>query len=555
MNQVLSAKQATQFQTAMQHLIAGKSETALGMARILASERPDAADAHQLLGMCLGERGLAEEASSAFERALFLLPGNRVVLKNFTAFLVKQGALFRSRQQFDAATAFLQRAVKLTPDHPFAWAELGMALRLNGDIDGALSAFEKAVNLGGDTPAIRNAINGTLQDAGQLETALLGAYQLVNENPGYAGAQETLTNILWENRQRLPREDDPFHLFRLAVKQQPENTELHISFVRMLLSAKYWDEALAVLFPLRQRQPDNPVLAWYFAEALENTGQVDEASRLFSRVASKWNNDVGFLNAYTRHAFRRMEIDLANKCASHAVALDPGNQEAWANLGIVWRLRNDEREFWLFDYENLIEYIQIAPPSGYASNEEFLTALHEQLELMHQVSGEPINQSVRGGSQTPGRLFGRNDPLLNELWFTLQAAVENWLGALPKDATHPFLSRNLMGARSVGSWSVRLASAGSHSNHIHNQGWLSSAFHVSLPDEVKIGSDAQNGWLQFGSPLESLGLELPARRLIQPKAGCLALFPSYMWHGTVPFTSKHARLTIAFDMLPATRTK
>ncbi|WOX04786.1 putative 2OG-Fe(II) oxygenase [Microbulbifer pacificus] len=555
MNQVLSATQATQFQKAMQHLIAGKSQTALGMARDLASEQPGAADAHQLLGMCLGEQGFPAEASSAFERALSLLPGNRVVLKNFTAFLVKQGKLFRSRHQFDAATAFLQRAVKLMPDHRFAWAELGMALRLTGDIDGALSAFDKAVKLGGGTPALRNAINGTLQDAGQLETAVRGAQQLVNENPGYAGAQETLANILWENRQRLPREDDPFRLFRRAVKQQPENTELHISFVRMLLSAKYWDEALNVLLPLRLRQPDNPVLSWYFAEALENTGEVEAASRLFSSIASKWNNNAGFLNAYTRHAFRRKEIDLANECASRAVVVDPGNQEAWANLGIFWRLQNDAREYWLFDYENLIEYIQIAPPSGYASNEEFLTVLQKKLESMHQVSGEPINQSVRGGSQTPGRLFGRKDPVLNELWLALQSAVENWLGTLPRDAKHPFLSRNLKAVRSVGSWSVRLASAGRHSNHIHNQGWLSSAFHVSLPHEVQIGDKAQNGWLQFGSPLESLGLELPARRLIQPKAGCLALFPSYMWHGTVPFTGEQARLTIAFDMQPTAGTK
>jgi hypothetical protein len=30
----------------------------------------------------------------------------------------------------------------------------------------------------------------------------------------------------------------------------------------------------------------------------------------------------------------------------------------------------------------------------------------------------------------------------------------------------------------------------------------------------------------------------------------LALFPSYMWHGTVPFTQGAERLTIAFDLVP-----
>jgi hypothetical protein len=30
----------------------------------------------------------------------------------------------------------------------------------------------------------------------------------------------------------------------------------------------------------------------------------------------------------------------------------------------------------------------------------------------------------------------------------------------------------------------------------------------------------------------------------------LVLFPSYLWHGTVPFSSNQARLTVAFDAVP-----
>jgi hypothetical protein len=32
--------------------------------------------------------------------------------------------------------------------------------------------------------------------------------------------------------------------------------------------------------------------------------------------------------------------------------------------------------------------------------------------------------------------------------------------------------------------------------------------------------------------------------------GRLILFPSYMWHGTVPFRATAARTTIAFDAVP-----
>jgi len=39
-------------------------------------------------------------------------------------------------------------------------------------------------------------------------------------------------------------------------------------------------------------------------------------------------------------------------------------------------------------------------------------------------------------------------------------------------------------------------------------------------------------------------------RTVKPAVGKLVLFPSYFWHGTVPFASDTNRLTIAFDITP-----
>jgi hypothetical protein len=47
-----------------------------------------------------------------------------------------------------------------------------------------------------------------------------------------------------------------------------------------------------------------------------------------------------------------------------------------------------------------------------------------------------------------------------------------------------------------------------------------------------------------------LGLDAGPRRIATPHAGMLALFPSYLWHGTIPFQDEAPRMTIAFDMLP-----
>jgi hypothetical protein len=44
---------------------------------------------------------------------------------------------------------------------------------------------------------------------------------------------------------------------------------------------------------------------------------------------------------------------------------------------------------------------------------------------------------------------------------------------------------------------------------------------------------------------------LPAERWVQPEEGKLVLFPSYVWHGTQAFDRGDQRLTVAFDVVPA----
>ena len=58
------------------------------------------------------------------------------------------------------------------------------------------------------------------------------------------------------------------------------------------------------------------------------------------------------------------------------------------------------------------------------------------------------------------------------------------------------------------------------------------------------------GWLKFGEPGMPVEDCLP-EHFVEPKPGMLVLFPSYFWHGTVPFEDGGRRLTAAFDAVPA----
>ncbi|MGJ4728240.1 tetratricopeptide repeat protein [Luteimonas sp. SDU101] len=555
-NQPLGTAQAGRFREARSLLQSGQHALALPIAEALTEQAPHAADAWHLLGICLAHIGRHAHADAAFERALRLLPGDAMVSRNYGLSLARHGKVLREQGQWNAAETTLRKALALVPEQPSAWVDLGVVLRLLGRVDDALDAYRRAERMlrqrGEVPPELQDAINGVLIDAGRMGEALEGARKLVAMHPGHAPAHETLSNLLWENGTQLAPDEDPLATFRTAANAKPGNRALQLGLARMLLATSRAEEALELLQPLRKREPDDALLSWFAADAFDALQEREQASVLYSAVA---DGELGrlpeFLNARARHAFRVGDIGLAASCAEKAVELDPSGQEGWSHLATAWRLAGDEREHWLCDYDRLVGFVEVPTPRGFASRSAFLQALAETLEAMHNATREPINQSVRGGTQTAGQLFGRDLAIIHATEAALRAAIESWLVTLPDDPLHPFLSRRRRSVDFVTSWSVRLRSSGHHSNHIHPKGWASSAFYVSLPSCVR-DPDAGDraGWIQFGQPLESLRLSLPPRRLVHPRPGYVALFPSYMWHGTVPFDGRESRLTIAFDMQP-----
>jgi hypothetical protein len=83
--------------------------------------------------------------------------------------------------------------------------------------------------------------------------------------------------------------------------------------------------------------------------------------------------------------------------------------------------------------------------------------------------------------------------------------------------------------------------------HSHPLGWLSCAFFIALPSPEEMGLQPA-GCFELGATPPELGLGLPPIRSIAPEVGKMVIFPSFMWHGTVPIQSGE-RLNIAFDVV------
>lgn len=608
MSRSLHGPQVGELHRAFGLLQAGRMDEALAIALRLVGQAAGSADVQQLLGMCLARTGQPEAALQAFARALALAPDHPLILSNYALALRQSGrtrtalkfarracevspssakawldlgvaaqaagdhALARSaagqalRLQPDSVPALLvagnaartaenlaeagnayRQILQREPQHRQAWLGLGDVQRLAGRPKQALTTYARFRIQSGTSPEFADAMVGALIDAGRADEALQLAKEVVRRFPGYVPGWTTLANLAWEYAGQAEGENC-LQDFKAAALAQKADPTLRMSYARFLFSTGRAEEALPLLQALRTTH-DAASLLLAQAQVYDALGQLSQAAALYARLQRDgWGSEPVFLNARARHLLRARDGEGAAALAQAATRIDPSDQEAWVSLATAWRLLGDEREAWLCDYERLVGLVEVEPPPQFADREGFLHALANVLDTLHRARREPMQQSLRGGSQTPGRLFGGADPLLEATRQSLLRGIERWLATLPEDATHPFLSRKQPSVRIGGSWSVKLWSSGRHVNHIHPEGWISSAFYVSLPPSV--GADSRAGAIQFGQPPVELGLDLSPRRVVVPRPGLLVLFPSYMWHGTIPFQDPAPRMTIAFDMTP-----
>jgi len=300
---------------------------------------------------------------------------------------------------------------------------------------------------------------------------------------------------------------------------------------------------------LLARDPHDLAAAVTRANGLGLMGRYGEAVSAFEAVIGRHSSDPVLFASAASAALLGGDPQKAERFCQAGLLLNRYDQNCLAFLGTAWRLQENEWDEDLNRYDNLIRVFDLEPPDGYSSMEDFNAELGAYLEGLHPQTDAYLEQSLRGGTQTEGSLFGVGHALVEKLRPRIEAAIVAYAAALPADDRHPFLSRRTRQFQYAGSWSSLLRDQGFHVNHLHPKGWISSCYYVTVPEETK-DEDSRNGWIKFGEPDLDVPLKTPVRRAVQPIPGRLVLFPSYMWHGTVPLRAPSARTTIAFDVVP-----
>lgn len=451
------------------------------------------------------------------------------------------GFAYREEQcMVEAAQAFA-RAVELAPDD--LHSALGHAQTLYESGLPAAHAFRIAEDI---APQNLRVIRGhalALAAEGRSAEAEQRFVRALESQPDWLEGHRCLAALRWT----AGRARQFAASYAAACRAQPGNLALRLAWFRAVAPTRDWDSALAIIEEGERLFGAVEALTIARLFIASESGDAQTAEQLFDATQTT-RDDVRDL-AFVRHCLRAGQPERALAVAERMLAT-PSRATMWPYLSVIWRLLGDARAGWLDGSPPHIRVMDL----DFTSRE--CTELAAVLRDLHVADSPYLEQSVRGGTQTDGQLFFRTEPLIQKAKRKIEAAVREYVAALSKQAAgepqryagHPLLgeSRRLERVYFSGSWSVRLGGQGYHVSHTHPLGWISSAFYVALPPAAQLGVPPA-GWISFGTPPPDLKVDLSAYAEIEPRPGRLVLFPSTMWHRTVPFDAGE-RLVVAFDV-------
>lgn len=516
------------------------------------------------------------------------------------------GMLSLQTGKMEAAAALISKAVAVAPDNAEAQFHLGVALQSQGQLEVSVGSYQKALEINPSYIEAYNNLGAVYEDLERLEEAVMCHRKAISIKPGYVGAYMNLGAIF----RKLGRPGEALAYYHKAIELEPGYAELHFNIGVALTDLAQMDEAVVSFRKAISIKSDYAIAHESLGNALREQGQFPEAIESY-RAALAIKPDFVDAHVDLGITFREMErYDDAIDCFQTAIEIDPDSPPAQQSLAnMFWKLEKFEEALKIFEafdtptsYARSLECLfalkeydefyerQTAPSNNQALNLRasamnafasdqldrenpdsfckypldflrvydaldgvdadplFLDQLTGQLEKQAAV-WEPFGKTTVSGYQTPAVLFENPTGPLADLKRIVEDKVTQYRAeAFSEDCD--FI--NLFPENySVNAWYSKLLKGGYKTTHIHPSGWLSGVFYLQCPEM----GDREEGAIEFslwGYGYPVLNESYPRKRHY-PKNGDIVLFPSSLFHGTIPFHTDEERLIVAFDLVPSER--
>lgn len=457
--------------------------------------QPRTAEMQFNLGSALYQTGDSDGAIVQYLKAIQIKPDLVVAYFNL-------GIAYQNQSQFDKALNAYHKAIELEPGFYEAYGNKGTIYLLQGELDNAIQSFQQSLRIQKHARGYFN-LGNAYRNQGQLEEAIQSYREAIAMNSDDAEVCAVLGDALW-HKGKIPEANQ---LLRQAVILDPENPIANYNLATFLHDNKKFQEAYE--FYKASQMKDWEGRALY---CLYKTKQFDIFEKELNSATQKKNTSPLLATLSTHFAKNFHKKDHYNFCPDPLHFVFHGQVDALKNP------KNDLLKSLLHDIN--------------------------EADISERTQSRLVN-----GIQSSGNLFKRKDSSFKKLAQEITLLIKKYYEQY-KQEDSMFIKAFPKTIEFSSSWFVKMQTGGHLSSHIHEEGWISGAVYLSIPQKTKHPEEG-------GIELSVDGDDYPRmhddfeKKLYLPQVGDVVFFPSSVFHRTIPFSSNEERICIAFDLKPS----
>ena len=410
------------------------------------------------------------------------------------------GTLSIQTSKFQIAKTYYEKAIRIKPKNSDAHHNLGAVSQELGDFKKAIACYEKAIQTNPNNVSANSNLGNLLNELGEYKKALVYCERAIQLNPNYASAYNNLGNAF----KKIKKNKKAIACYEKAIQVNP----------------KYF-------------------LANYnLGKIFRELGKLTQAIKYFRK--SNFTSSRAELLECT---YLSDNLNEYRKMLGKLVKQEPLNLRVATMAAYVSKKENIKN---IYPFcKNPLDFVFVKNlQKELTSINKFSENLLKTLSEIRPV-WEPSSNTTRGGYQSLGNLFDKKNNEILKLQKIFEKQIVNYK-EIYKNSDDFFIKKWPAESKFRG-WYVKLLKQGHQKSHIHPNGWLSGVFYLKIPKRL----NKNEGSIEFTLYGYDYPIDKNLPNLIHtPKVFDIALFPSSLFHRTIPFRSEEERQVIAFDLVP-----
>ena len=471
----------------------GRMEEAFNVNSEAVKLAPDDAEAHYNLGLILKMLGRSAQAQTSLKKAIRLNP-------LFTEAFYNLGNVLKEQKRLEEAETAYIKAIELEPRYYEAHFNLGNTLRELGRLEAAETSYLEATKWKEDFADAHYNFGATVQQLGRLEEAKKGYSRAISIRPNYPEAINNLGTILKE----YGRFSDAELFYKRALELKPDFPEALYNLGLLLIGVGDYEEAKRLLIDNSDDNSQTLLLKCYF----ELKDKISFSNQLDFLVQQGALNST--LGALTSRAEIRFGIKKENVFSKRPFE------------HVVTKKLSEKHDF---------DEVFVRPVKDILKEKNISFRTQDLLSK---------------GQQTAGNLFAKNSEHINRIKRIILEEIENYRSRF-YGSDEGFL-RKWPSEIYLKGWLINMKSGGELRPHMHENGWLSGAVYINVPDKNE--TDEGNFVVCVAEDFTEENRGYISNQTVDVSTGDLVIFPSSLLHYTIPFTSSQERTVLAFDVRP-----